>query len=261
MVRNKRMMAAVCGILLCGLLGACGRREDENLVLIGQDGSVVSSGEEAQGPSPVGSLGNASQGGCEPGAAPGRNQEVPKTGMDPDGNQVVPGNGAGTGKGSGTPEAGSGGEGFQVPEIYVHVCGAVANPGVYARARGSRGEDALLAAGGFAQDADQDYVNLAKPVSDGEKLYFPDQSETAGKLPMEQDTGGNQEDTRQGLVDINRADREGLCSLPGIGPARAEDIITYREAHGAFRKCEDIMKVSGIKDSVYQKIKDKITVQ
>ena len=105
------------------------------------------------------------------------------------------------------------------------------------------------------------FESLMRIFDEDGKIYFPDQSETAGKLPMEQDTGGNQEDTRQGLVDINRADREGLCSLPGIGPARAEDIITYREAHGAFRKCEDIMKVSGIKDSVYQKIKDKITVQ
>ena len=102
-------------------------------------------------------------------------------------------------------------------------------------------------------------MNLAKPVTDGEKLYFPDREETAGRSPMDLGTGG-MEDTGGSLVDINHADREALCTLPGIGASRAEDIIAYRESHGAFQKCEDIMKVSGIKDSVYTKIKDKITV-
>lgn len=221
MMRVRCAATFLCGILLCGLLGACTGGKEENLILVGQGDSLVCSGEEAMGPSPVGGLGDDKD---ETGTTDtGENQET---------------------------------------GLYVHVCGAVMYPGVYVLSQGSRREDALLAAGGFAWNADQDYVNLAKPVADGEKLYFPDQSETAGQSPMEDpDTEGLTGEQPEGLVDINSADQALLCTLPGIGASRAEDIIAYREAHGRFRKCEDIMKVSGIKDSVYNRIKDKIRVE
>lgn len=139
-------------------------------------------------------------------------------------------------------------------EIRVYVCGAVVSPGVVALPEDSRAEDALSAAGGFAEDAWRDYVNLAERVQDGEKLYFPTLDEKgSGSLP-EQEAGS-------GLVNINTADVTALCALPGIGEARARDIIAYREAYGAFESCEDIMNVSGIKTSVYNKISDMITVR
>lgn len=138
------------------------------------------------------------------------------------------------------------------PEIRVYVCGAVEAPGVVTLPEGSRAEDALLAAGGFSENAWRDYVNLAERVADGQKLYFPTQDE-AESLVMQEKTDG--------LVNINTADVATLCTLPGIGEARAKDIIAYREAHGNFASCEDIMKVSGIKTSVYSKISDRITVK
>lgn len=138
----------------------------------------------------------------------------------------------------------------EISEICVYVCGAVTTPGVVRLKEGSRAEDALEAAGGFREDAAVDYVNLAAKVSDGEKLYFPTVDESEGM--EEQESGG--------LVNINTADAAALCTLPGIGESRAADIIRYRETSGPFETCEDIMKVSGIKTSVYSKICDLITV-
>ena len=136
--------------------------------------------------------------------------------------------------------------------LYVHVCGAVKEPGVVALKAGSRAEDALLAAGGFLEEADQNYVNLAAPVEDGEKLYFPTVQEAA-------ELADETEALKKGLVNINTADAQELCTLPGIGSARAGDIIAYREKNGGFERIEDIMKVSGIKESAFEKLKDKIT--
>ena len=138
--------------------------------------------------------------------------------------------------------------------IRVYVCGAVANPGVVEIPQGSRAEDALKAAGGFAADAGREAVNLADWVSDGQKLYFP----TADEALEESQA---QADTAAGLININTADAAALCTLPGIGESRAQDIISYREANGGFASCEDIMKVSGIKTAAYEKIRDKITVK
>lgn len=140
----------------------------------------------------------------------------------------------------------------EVSQIYVYVCGAVINPGVVVLQEGSRAEAALEAAGGFRQDARTDYVNLAAKVSDGEKLYFPTVEETA---VLSEESGGD------GLININTADEAALCTLSGIGEARARDILRYREENGPFENCEDIMNVPGIKASVYGKIKDRIKVE
>lgn len=138
--------------------------------------------------------------------------------------------------------------------IRVYVCGAVANPGVVEIPQGSRVEDALEAAGGFGAEAGREAVNLADWVSDGQKLYFPKEGEAVEEPQA-------QADSASGLVNINTADVAALCTLPGIGESRAQDIISYREANGGFGACEDIMKVSGIKTAAYEKIKDKITVK
>lgn len=138
--------------------------------------------------------------------------------------------------------------------IYVHVCGAVNSPGVVELPEGSRGADALQAAGGFLETAQEDYVNLAEKLSDGQKLYFPSKEEVC--LLTEEEAR-----LRSGLVNINTADAEELCELPGIGSVRAQDIIAYREANGGFVQKEDLMKVSGIKESAFNKLCDKITVE
>lgn len=135
-------------------------------------------------------------------------------------------------------------------EIYVYVCGAVNEPGVVRLREGSRAADALEKAGGFREDAGTDSVNLAAKVSDGEKLYIPTADESVSP--------GQEAD---GLININTADADLLCTLPGIGASRAADILYYREVNGLFETCEDIMKVPGIKTSVYGKIRDRITVK
>ena len=138
--------------------------------------------------------------------------------------------------------------------VYVYVCGAVRAPGVVEVPEGSRAAEALELAGGMTTEADPFYVNLAEIVTDGQKLYFPTASEAeelevAGKAAEE------------GLVNINTASAEELCTLPGIGASRAADIVRYREKNGAFQTKEDIMKVSGIKQNAYDKLCDRITVQ
>lgn len=152
---------------------------------------------------------------------------------------------------SGTPEQP---QEEDAPVIFVYVCGAVTNPGVVELAEGSRADAALQAAGGFAEDACRDYVNLAARVADGEKLYFPSVTESEALRISE-------EAEENGLVNINTANAEALMTLPGIGETRAQDIISYREEHGAFQKKEDLQKVSGIKENMYEKLCDKIIVQ
>ena len=143
----------------------------------------------------------------------------------------------------------------EAPELVcVHVCGAVHQSGVYYLPQGSRVNDALLAAGGLTEEGDTDYMNLALPVSDGEQVYFPTKEE-ATLLNRADGT------IQSGMVNINTADVAGLCSLPGIGESRAKDIIAYRRKNGRFEKTEDIMKVPGIKQSIFDRINDCITVE
>lgn len=141
----------------------------------------------------------------------------------------------------------------------VHVCGAVQNPGVYTLEEGSRIYQAVEAAGGFTQDAGADYLNQADRVSDGMKIYVPDLDELQDMAWQEipGNAFGNAED---GLVNINTADEALLCTLSGVGSSRAKSIIAYRQEHGSFQKIEDIMNVEGIKEGLFQKIRDNITV-
>ena len=149
---------------------------------------------------------------------------------------------------------------------YVHVCGAVVKEGVYILTPGSRVVDAVAAAGGLTEDADSSYVNLALPVSDGMKIRIPTVAETAAGIIPETEgadpsgSGIHGENTGSSLVNINTATESELCTLPGIGSARARSIIEYRESSGGFSRIEDIMNVSGIKDKAFAKIKDLITV-
>lgn len=136
---------------------------------------------------------------------------------------------------------------------YVHICGEVVIPGVYEVSADSRVCDVLLLAGGFTGNAAQSAVNLAEHVSDGMMVVVPSNEEF-------QESSIKQEIKDAGLIDINTASKEELCTLPGIGETRAEAIITYRQKNGSFTKVEDIMLVSGIKTGMYEDLKDKIYV-
>lgn len=165
-------------------------------------------------------------------------------------------------------------EGSSMPPatIEVHAAGAVANPGVYALAQGARVRDAVDAAGGLSDDAASDAVNLARVVSDGERVYIPTKEEVRGAhaaSPALWGAGGSQDDTgvssegfggASGLVNINTAGVDELDALPGVGPATAAAIVAEREERGAFSSIEDIKRVSGIGEKKYAKLKDSICV-
>lgn len=146
--------------------------------------------------------------------------------------------------------------------VAVHVCGAVLYPGVYYLEPGSIRQEALDAAGGFAEDAAVDYVNLAAQISAGEKLYIPYADEVSGQDIPVSGTDGNVSDTAaaSGKVNLNTAAKEELMTLPGIGESKADAIILYREETGLFQNIEDIMLVPGIKEGTYNNIKEYIVV-
>lgn len=153
-------------------------------------------------------------------------------------------------------------------EIYVDVCGAVARPGVYALDPGSRVFQAIETAGGFLPEAAGTYINQAQTLSDGQQIYVPTKEEAQEMSHTGQNNtagSGSPSDSPQGSedakVNLNTADADALMTLSGIGEAKAEAILAYREEHGGFSSIEEIMNVSGIKESTFSKIKDKISVE
>lgn len=145
-------------------------------------------------------------------------------------------------------------------EIAVHVCGAVNHPGVYYLTTGQRLHEAIHEAGGFREDADENYLNQAMFVEDGMKIIVPTIGETAIESMEETIITISGTSGKEQKININTADVALLCTLPGIGESRAESIVLYRQEHGCFRKPEDIMNISGIKEAAFNKIKDYITV-
>ena len=140
-------------------------------------------------------------------------------------------------------------------DIYVHICGAVINPGVYQVPVGTRVYQALELAGGSSDDAYLSGINLADKLADGQKVYIPAEGENAEGI-LSTDSGGVQ----SVMININTASEAELMTLPGIGQSRAKDIINYRVKNGFFESIDDIMKVSGIKEAAFEKIKDLIKV-
>ena len=137
--------------------------------------------------------------------------------------------------------------------IWVYVCGEVRDPGVYELPEGSRITDAVEAAGGMTGDASETYLNLAETLSDGQKIEVPSvEMAEALEEAAAQDTSG--------LVNLNRATEAELMTLSGIGESKAKEIIRYRESRGGFQKPEDLMNIPGIKEGVFHKIRDQITV-
>lgn len=138
-------------------------------------------------------------------------------------------------------------------KICVYIVGEISCPGIYYMKDGSRLHDVVEAAGGFTEEAATEYINLASTVNDGEKIIV------YSKLQIENNELILEEVST--LVNINTADVDRLMTLPGIGESKAKDIISYREKNGRFETIEDIMKVSGIKEAAYEKIKEYITVK
>ena len=142
--------------------------------------------------------------------------------------------------------------------VFVHVGGAVVHPGVQELEEGSRVQDAVEAAGGFADGAARDALKLARVLQDGEQVVVPTEEElTASVSPSAEVSAAP---AARGRININTATAEELDALPGIGPATAEKIVADREANGPFSTIEDLKRVSGIGDKKYTELADSVCV-
>ncbi len=155
--------------------------------------------------------------------------------------------------------------------IQVHVAGAVIHPGVYSLPAGSRLEQAIQAAGGAASSADLQALNLAALLEDGSQLLVPTKAPLATATPNNPQVRATDLPTQVSdwktptptvtfPININTATLQELDALPYIGQIRASEIIAYRQAHGPFKRIEDLLKVYGITQEVFDRIKGLVTV-
>lgn len=136
--------------------------------------------------------------------------------------------------------------------VCVYVCGAVGQSGVYTLTEGSRVYEAIAAAGGLRDDADEYYVNQAQLLTDGMQIIVPVKGETVQGTAS---TGSS-----ESKINLNQASEQELQTLTGIGEVKAAAIVAYREAHGHFTSIEEIQNVDGISEKLYEKIKEQIIV-
>ena len=214
----------------------------------------------------------------------GNSAEFRKKQAESDGSDAGNGTGSDSGQHISDADIDNGSEAVSDKEmqqamIYVDVCGAVANPGVFQLAAGSRVFQAIEAAGGYLPEAALTCVNRAGVLTDGQQLYIltQEEMERQGLDPAEmsgasdgqmngsagtgQNTGMTAQVQQDNRININTADEAQLTTLTGIGATRAQAIIAYREENGPFAAIEDIMNVQGIKEGTFAKIKDEIVVE
>lgn len=213
----------------------------------------------------------------------GNSAEFRKKQAESDSSDAGNGTGSDSGKHTSDVDIDNGSEAVSDKEmqqamIYVDVCGAVANPGVFQLAAGSRVFQAIEAAGGYLPEAALTCVNRAGVLTDGQQLYILTQEEMErqrldpaemagasdgqmnGSAGTGQNTGMTAQVQQDNRININTADEAQLTTLTGIGATRAQAIIAYREENGPFAAIEDIMNVQGIKEGTFAKIKDEIVV-
>lgn len=159
-------------------------------------------------------------------------------------------------------------------QVVVYICGAVKHPGVYKFTAGSRVNDAVNAASGFKKGAARTAINQARVLEDGEQITIPtlkqvkrkqlskitDGDNFQDKTTDNENTDSSERESQDTLININTASAGELTSLSGIGQSRADAIIEYRQSNGKFQSIEDIMKIPGIKQGIFNKIKNKISV-
>ena len=144
--------------------------------------------------------------------------------------------------------------------IVVDVAGAVGAPSLVTLQADSRVGDAIEAAGGFAADADAARVNRAAKLQDGQQVYVPRVGETGGGVVPDIGASAQGVATAEGPVNINHASESDLDALPGVGPSTARAIVEDRDANGPFSTIEDLMRVSGIGEKKFEKLKSSICV-
>ena len=144
--------------------------------------------------------------------------------------------------------------------IIVHVSGAVKNPDIYTLPPDCRVQDAIDAAGGLLAEADRQAINLAAALQDGVQLRVPTLSDSAKAPPVVSSPLTTSIQSSDGLININTASQEQLETLPGIGPAKAQAIIDYRQQNGDFADIRDIQNVTGIGPATFESLRDLITI-
>ena len=272
--RTDRLWRVVLwGILwatLCPTLGACGAQREE--LFLSEKESIAYGDGNRKVESKVEDTDQNRE--AEPNAGnTDQNREAESNAGDTDQNRKAEPNAGSTDR---TELSDASSE--EAKTLVVHICGAVSAPGVYELPAGSRIIDAVEAGGGFLPEADEACCNLAEEIVDGCQIYIMTKTESCADGQTEKKAGiqtspdSDMQTTdrnvrsnsatalENGLVNLNTADVAALMTLPGIGESRAKAIISYREQHGAFAQIEDIMKISGIKQAAFSKIKDKITV-
>ena len=256
--------------MLCPTLGACGAQREE--LFLSEKESIAYGDGNRKVESKVEDTDQNRE--AEPNAGnTDQNREAESNAGDTDQNRKAEPNAGSTDR---TELSDASSE--EAKTLVVHICGAVSAPGVYELPAGSRIIDAVEAGGGFLPEADEACCNLAEEIVDGCQIYIMTKSESCADGQTEKKAGiqtspdSDMQTTDRnvrsnsataldnGLVNLNTADVAALMTLPGIGESRAKAIISYREQQGAFTKIEDIMKISGIKQAAFSKIKDKITV-
>ena len=266
----KVVLWGILWAMLCPTLGACGAQREELFLsekesIAYGDGSYVAESDVEdtdQNREAETNAGNTDQ-----------NREVESNAGDTDQNRKAEPSAGSTDR---TELSDASSE--EAKTLVVHICGAVSAPGVYELPAGSRIIDAVEAGGGFLPEAEEACCTLAEEIVDGCQIYIMTKSESCADGQTEKKAGiqtspdSDMQTTdrnvrsnsatalENGLVNLNTADIAALTTLPGIGESRAKAIISYREQHGAFAQIEDIMKISGIKQAAFSKIKDKITV-
>lgn len=155
-------------------------------------------------------------------------------------------------------------ETLEIEKVPIYICGAVKNPDVYYLDQTTIIKEAIRAAGGFTDDADQEAWNLAMEIQKGEKIYVPKVGEQIDKMVNSYDNRVRGEDastTARQLININKANHQELTLLPGIGPTIAQSIIDYRDTNGEFKTLQDVTNVPRIGQVTLEKIKDYICFQ
>lgn len=141
--------------------------------------------------------------------------------------------------------------------VVVDVKGAVKVPGVFSFGSDQRVIDAIDAAGGLADNADTKLINFAQLLEDEMYIYIPE----TGEDIIQQSSISEGQQTKETVVDINKADEAELLLLDGIGPSKAAEIIKYREENGPFQSIEELTNVTGIGEKTFERIKERIKVK